>query len=58
MTSSSGERAPGSTRNNVGDLTASGHARDADVILGDNADVFRLVTVVGASTAYVRFTYD
>ena len=32
----------------------AGHARDADTILGDNANIFRVV----AAGAYRRFTYD
>jgi Ca2+-binding RTX toxin-like protein len=32
-----------------------GHARDADVILGDNGNIFRIVTVGGA---YQTFAYD
>ena len=32
------------------------HGRDADVILGDNGQIFRLVTADG--TAYERFRYD
>jgi Ca2+-binding RTX toxin-like protein len=38
-----------------GDTSTRGHARDADVILGDNGDIFRLVDVKGA---FLRFNYD
>ena len=52
-------------RNNHGDLEEDGHARDSDVILGDNGNIHRLVTVGAddgnpftASTAFLNFTYD
>ncbi|HSG90608.1 MAG TPA: hypothetical protein VLA56_15440 [Pseudomonadales bacterium] len=46
-------------RNDAGDLSAEGHARDADVIAGDNANIQRLVGVDGVdSGAYLRFEYD
>ncbi|MHC5112525.1 MAG: calcium-binding protein, partial [Planctomycetota bacterium] len=35
------------TRNDEGDPTDEGHARDADVIAGDNANIYRLVGVNG-----------
>src|SRR5262249_26689194 len=35
------------SRNNLGDTSGNAHARDADYILGDNGDVFRLVGVNG-----------
>jgi Ca2+-binding RTX toxin-like protein len=41
-------------RNHAGDLVANGHARDADVIAGDNANIYRLV---GAGQ-YLSFNYD
>ena len=57
-------------RNDIGDAlidgdgvitdNATGHARDADTILGDNGNIFRLVAVdpiTGAST-YLEFSYD
>jgi len=46
-------------RNNAGDLTAEGHANDADTIVGDNGNIFRVVTpgVNGAST-FRTFNYD
>jgi len=56
------------SRNNTGDATidangvitttATGHARDADFIMGDNADVFRPVTGGGSTDAYLTFSYD
>jgi len=49
------------SRNNIGDETATGHARDADMILGDNGNIFRLVEVIdgdGSSTGYLTFNYD
>ena len=39
----------------------TGHARDADVIAGDNADIFRLVGTNGVQripNAYLTFAYD
>jgi Ca2+-binding RTX toxin-like protein len=44
-------------RNNLGDETAQGHARDSDMILADNGNIFRLVAVNGATT-YRTFNYD
>lgn len=54
------------SRNNIGDATedgtthaitttATGHARDADFIMGDNANVYRLV---GAGDSFRTFNYD
>ena len=40
---------------------ATGHARDADVIAGDNADIFRLVGTGGVQktpNAYLTYVYD
>jgi Ca2+-binding RTX toxin-like protein len=42
-------------RNHAGDTTASGHARDADAILGDNGNLFRLI---GAGGQFLQFNYD
>jgi Ca2+-binding RTX toxin-like protein len=42
-------------RNHPGGGTVNGHARDADMILGDNGNIFRLVD--GASE-YLEFSYD
>jgi Ca2+-binding RTX toxin-like protein len=43
------------TRNDLGDESATGHARDADTIVGDNGNIFRLI---GAGGAYLTFNYD
>jgi len=40
--------------NDAGDTTGKGHATDADVILGDNGDIFRVV----AAGQFVKFNYD
>ncbi|HEV2293601.1 MAG TPA: hypothetical protein VGR35_07085 [Tepidisphaeraceae bacterium] len=45
-------------RNTLGDTSATGHARDADVMMGDNANILRLVSVSGDTTTYLAFTYD
>ena len=54
-------------RNNTGLLdcdcavSADGHSRDADVILGDNGNIFRLVGTNGspvAPAAFLTFNYD
>jgi Ca2+-binding RTX toxin-like protein len=46
-------------RNNQGDTSANGHARDADVILGDNGNIYRLVgTNVTDSGGFLEFNYD
>jgi Ca2+-binding RTX toxin-like protein len=46
-------------RNDLGDESLNGHARDADVILGDNGNIFRLVGINGIATGgYLRFNYD
>ena len=42
-------------RNDAGLATADKHARDADAIAGDNADIFRIVTGAGS---YAQFNYD
>src|SRR5262249_31608252 len=39
-------------RNDAGDTSAAGHARDADVILGDNGNIFR---PLAANGAYLTF---
>jgi Ca2+-binding RTX toxin-like protein len=43
-------------RNDPGDESETGHARDSDVILGDNGNVFRIVGTGGA--AFLNFNYD
>ena len=46
-------------RNDLGDVSNNGHARDADVILGDNGDIFRIVGTNGISSGgYLQFNYD
>jgi Ca2+-binding RTX toxin-like protein len=46
-------------RNDRGDPSADGHARDADVILGDNGRIFRVVGLNGAAIGgYLQFNYD
>lgn len=44
-------------RSNPGDTGTSAHARDSDMILGDNGNIFRVVAGVGATT-YRTFNYD
>ncbi len=47
------------TRNDLGNTAASGHARDADMILGDNGNIYRLVGINGTNGgAYLTFNYD
>ncbi len=60
------------SRNDIGDAneddtshvvttTPSGHARDADMILGDNGNIYRLVSVSNTTTgatSYLEFHYD
>ena len=41
-------------RNNAGEVSAERHARDADTIAGDNANIYRLVDAGG----FLKFTYD
>src|SRR5262249_44805174 len=41
-------------RNDAGDTSASGHAGDSDYILGDNGDIYRIVS----NGAFVKFNYD
>jgi len=43
-------------RNDFGDTTGTGHARDADMILGDNGNIFRLIDT--ATGQYLTFGYD
>ncbi|MCB1967369.1 MAG: hypothetical protein KDI64_15410, partial [Candidatus Accumulibacter sp.] len=43
-------------RNDVGDLSDVGHAADADVIAGDNANIYRLVD--GTTGAWLTFNHD
>ncbi|MBL8817435.1 MAG: hypothetical protein JNL58_15515, partial [Planctomyces sp.] len=47
------------SRNHSGDESLNGHSRDADVILGDNGNILRLVGINGtAGTGYIRYLYD
>ena len=46
-------------RADAGDTSNEGHARDADMILGDNGNIFRLVGSNGANSGgYLTFSYD
>jgi Ca2+-binding RTX toxin-like protein len=46
-------------RNTPGDTSPNGHARDADVILGDNGDIIRLVGTNGGNSGhFLTFNYD
>ena len=46
-------------RNDIGDMSTQGHARDADVILGDNGNILRLVGTNGQdSDAFLTYNYD
>jgi Ca2+-binding RTX toxin-like protein len=47
------------SRNDPGDTSAQGHARDADAIVGDDGDIFRLIGISGVATSqYLTFNYD
>jgi Ca2+-binding RTX toxin-like protein len=47
------------SRNNPGDESDVGYAEDADMVLGDNGNIFRLVGTNSTSTgAYLTFNYD
>lgn len=43
--------------NDPGDTSATGHARDADTILGDNGHIYKLVATSGGPK-YLTFNYD
>ncbi|MEB3829160.1 proprotein convertase P-domain-containing protein [Phormidium sp. CCY1219] len=46
-------------RNHMGDESPQGHAKDADAIAGDNANIFRLVGTNGTYGGdFLTFTYD
>ncbi|MGL5197096.1 MAG: proprotein convertase P-domain-containing protein, partial [Chroococcales cyanobacterium] len=46
-------------RNHPGDESPEGHAKDADVIAGDNANIFRLVGTNGINQGqFLTFNYD
>jgi Ca2+-binding RTX toxin-like protein len=46
------------TRNDDGNTQEDGHARDADTILGDNGNIFRIVGINGVATNDISFNYD
>jgi Ca2+-binding RTX toxin-like protein len=47
------------TRNDAGDVAAGDdHGRDADMILGDNGNVYRIVGTGSANGVYTSFAYD
>ncbi|MFU8777332.1 MAG: calcium-binding protein, partial [Roseovarius sp.] len=43
--------------NEVGDFSAIGHARDADMILGDNGNIYRIVGQDGRYRSFAHDTY-
>jgi Ca2+-binding RTX toxin-like protein len=46
-------------RDSAGSSGVDSHARDADVIVGDNGNIYRLVGINGVSTGhYLSFNYD
>ena len=46
-------------RNEIGDETEQGHARDADIIIGDNGNIYRLVGTNGLDSGnFLTFNYD
>ncbi len=46
-------------RKDEGDTSDNGHARDADVILGDNGNIYRLVGTNGTDSGnFLEFNYD
>ncbi|MGE4044330.1 MAG: hypothetical protein AB7F35_05720 [Acetobacteraceae bacterium] len=45
-------------RNDEGNTGEAGHAADADMILGDNGIIFRIVGVNGEASGKVTFNYD
>ena len=49
------ETVDGKTSTNVIQAVLDGHARDADYMMGDNANVYRLV---GAADSFRTFNYD
>lgn len=47
------------SRNDLGDESTDGHGRDADMILGDNGNIYRLVGTNSTGTgSYLSFGYD
>ena len=54
-----GRPCPGPDRYNAGDTSAEGHATDADVILSDNGNIYRLTGLNGsAGSSFLSFNYD
>jgi Ca2+-binding RTX toxin-like protein len=50
---------PATSRNHLGDESDEGHAFDADVILGDNGNIYRLVGIDETPAAgFLFFNYD
>ncbi len=45
-------------RNDMGDQTASGHASDSDMILGDNGNIYRIGTAGPGGFTLAEFAYD
>ncbi len=45
-------------RNAVGDDPSLGHVRDADYIMGDNANIYRLVGINNTPGGFLVFAYD
>jgi Ca2+-binding RTX toxin-like protein len=45
-------------RDDAGDSGPDAHTRDADVLVGDNADVWRLARGTAGAPAYLTFNYD
>ena len=46
-------------RNDLGDTSTQGHAKDSDMILGDNGNIFRIVGINGTGSGrYLSFNYD
>ena len=46
------------SRNNGDLVVGDGHVRDADTIVGDNGEIYRLVGGAGTTYGYLSFTYD
>ncbi|MEW6155801.1 MAG: hypothetical protein AB1813_00100 [Verrucomicrobiota bacterium] len=45
-------------RNTMGDQSPTGHARDADMILGDNGRIYRIIGKGSEAGSYRTFNYD
>jgi Ca2+-binding RTX toxin-like protein len=46
------------SRNDAGDTSANGHGDDADAILGDNGNIYRIVGTNGVAGPFVQLNYD